>query len=319
VNARRANAAGGIVVVLLALALAAPVAASVTRTTVVHAHKTLVPPALSPPLADPVWQKGSIATGFVDLNTLRPASLKTVAYLLYDDRALYVAFACDQRGVPIVAALTSYNSNVTSDDHVTLWIDTSGNGTRTYSFTVTPRGTIGQTSSENSRYAPPWYGAAKISGGNYAVTMAIPFADLRAHGGGTETWRINFERYVAGKNEDDTWAFEPTQTKVSDSQFWPLLTGIRIGAAATRPKPYADIYALGSGGSQWNVFQDGIGQFETIYPRNAGIDVTYPFTNTLAFVGTLNPDFSNVEEDQTTIAPQEFAKQYVEYRRSQMH
>jgi hypothetical protein len=42
--------------------------------------------------------------------------------------------------------------------------------------------------------------------------------------------------------------------------------------------------------------------------------VTYPFTNTLAFVGTLNPDFSNVEQDQATIAPQEFQRFYTEYR-----
>jgi hypothetical protein len=44
------------------------------------------------------------------------------------------------------------------------------------------------------------------------------------------------------------------------------------------------------------------------------LDVTYPFTNTLALVGTINPDFSNVEEDQTTIQLQEFQKAYQEYR-----
>jgi hypothetical protein len=288
--------------------------ASVTRTAVVRAVKAPAPPSLSPSLDDPTWSEGLVASGFVDFTALKPAPLKTTAYLLYDDRTLFVAFRCDQKGVPIVASQTSNYSAVTNDDHVTLWVDTSGNGSRVYSFTVTPRGTIGQTSSENSRYAPPWKAAAKIEDGGYTVTMAIPLSDLRAQGGGAQTWRINFERYVAATNGDYTWAFEPAQTKVSNAQFWPRLAGIQVGATATRPRPYADVFALGTGGSQWDVFQNGIGQFERVHPRNAGVNVTYPFTNTLAFVGTLNPDFSNVEEDQTTIAPQEFPKQYTEYR-----
>ena len=45
-----------------------------------------------------------------------------------------------------------------------------------------------------------------------------------------------------------------------------------------------------------------------------GGDLSYPLTPTIRFVGTLNPDFSNVEIDQQTIAPQEFQRQLVEYR-----
>jgi hypothetical protein len=45
-----------------------------------------------------------------------------------------------------------------------------------------------------------------------------------------------------------------------------------------------------------------------------GGDVSYPLTPTIRFVGTLNPDFSNVEIDQQTIAPQEFQRQLIEYR-----
>lgn len=303
----------------VAAATASPARASVTRTTIVEAVKTKTPPPLALTLADiSAWQKGVVATDFVDINTLRPARLETTTYMLYDDTTLFVAFDCNQKNVPIVASETSNNSNVTSDDHVTLWIDTSGIGARTYSFTVTPRGTIGQTSSENSRYQPPWKAVANIEDGRYFIVMAIPLADLRAQRGRTQTWRINFERYVAATNGDYTWAFESAQTKISNPQFWPELGDIRVNAHATRPKPYADIFGLASSGSQYDVFQNGYqngsARFEAIHPRIAGVDLTYPFTNTLAFVGTLNPDFSNVEEDQTTIAPQEFPKQYAEYR-----
>jgi hypothetical protein len=307
------------ITLVVAIVTALPARASVTRNTVVEAVKTETPPPMGFAAAQlAAWQKGMVATGFVDVNTLQPARLETIAYLLYDDTTLFVAFRCNQRGVPIVASETSNNSNVTSDDHVTLWIDTSGIGARTYSFTVTPRGTIGQTSSENSRYQPPWKAVADVEDGSYFVAMAIPLSDLRAQSGRVQTWRVNFERYVAATNGDYTWAFESAQTKISEPQFWPQLGDIRISAHATRPRPYAGIFALGSAGSQYDVFQNGYQNgnavFGTIHPRIAGIDLTYPFTNTLAFVGTLNPDFSNVEEDQTTIAPQEFPKQYNEYR-----
>ena len=48
--------------------------------------------------------------------------------------------------------------------------------------------------------------------------------------------------------------------------------------------------------------------------RSFGGDVSYPITPTIRFVGTLNPDFSNVEIDQQTIVPQEFQRQLIEYR-----
>jgi hypothetical protein len=74
------------------------------------------------------------------------------------------------------------------------------------------------------------------------------------------------------------------------------------------------VYALGSLGHDRGVFQNGIGDFQQQRSRMYGADVTVPLTNTVAFVGTLNPDFSNIEQDQTTIAPQEFQRRYNEYR-----
>jgi Carbohydrate family 9 binding domain-like len=291
-----------------------PAAASVSHTTVIAAVKAEKPVTLDAALVDPEWQSATRATGFMNFTVLRPASLETVAYVLYDDRNLYVAFHCVQRGIPILATQTVDHAGVSTDDHVTIWIDTSGNGSRTYSFSVNPRGVSSETSSENARYAPSWRAIARISDGSYNVMMEIPLAVLRAQSGVSATWRINFERYIAESNDDYTWAFEPAQTAVSNPQNWPRFTGIRISSAATRPKPHADAYALDSAGSQHNVFQNGIGQFEPTSPRVVGVDATYPFTNTLAFVGTIDPDFSNVEEDQTTIQPQEFAKVYTEYR-----
>ncbi|HEX8806088.1 MAG TPA: sugar-binding protein, partial [Candidatus Aquilonibacter sp.] len=237
-----------LIVALFLLVYPCAALGSVPHTAVVRAVKAEHAVPLDASLNDPAWQTALTATNFINYTLLRPAAHETVAYFLYDDRNLYVGFHCVQAGTPIVATQTIDHSGVASDDHVTVWIDTSGNGSRTYSFSANPRGVSAETSSENTRYAPAWRTAAVISGGNYNVMMEIPLSVLRAQSGVSQTWRINFERYIAGTNDDYTWAFEPAQTSISNPQYWPQLTGIVIGKSATRPKPYADLYALGSFG-----------------------------------------------------------------------
>ena len=80
------------------------------------------------------------------------------------------------------------------------------------------------------------------------------------------------------------------------------------------PEPRAEIYALGSAGTDRMQFEQGDGTFRPQNVRSTGADVTVPLTSTINFVGTVNPDFSNVEVDQQTIAPQEFQRQLTEYR-----
>ena len=75
-------------------------------------------------------------------------------------------------------------------------------------------------------------------------------------------------------------------------------------AAAARPKPRLQVYGLGevttaaNGGNTSRV----------------GADFSLPITPTASLVGTLHPDYSNVEVDQQTIAPSAFARQYAEVR-----
>lgn len=277
------------------------------------AVKAATPPSTTSITAQ--WEQGVSAADFFDFTNRRPARSSTQAYLLYDDKNLYVAFHCVQTGVPITAAQHIDHAGVGNDDHVGFGIDTAGNGSRTYQFRVNPIGVHDESSSENARYAPDWQSSAHIDrSGNYDVFLVIPLAGIRAQGGSKQRWRFNFERFVAAQNADQTWAYAPAMQSIGSVQYWPWLTGIDLSNSATRPKPQADAYVLDSAGSQRAVFQNGVGQFERMQPRLAGLDVTYPFTNTLAFVGTLNPDFSNVEEDQTTIELQEFQKAYQEYR-----
>jgi hypothetical protein len=309
----------------MALAWVGAATAAVTETQSFPAVKAASPPPLDAALADPVWQTALQAQNFTNFTDQAPAKLPTTAYLLYDDKNLYVGFVAEQPGVPITATQGVNDVGLGLDDSVTIGIDPSGSGARTYAFTVTPRGVRYETSSESSRYQPLWAAVATRTQAGYRVMMVIPLTDMRLSGAREQSWRVDFTRRVAATGDLYTWAYDPASnaycsnnsvstTTYCDSTRWPLVTGIAVAGAAARPRPYADVYALGSGGSDHNVFETTPGSFTTQPARPIGLDATVPLTTTLSFVGTLNPDFSNVEADQTVIAPQEFPRNYTEYR-----
>jgi hypothetical protein len=301
---------------------AQPASAATTAAQSFAAVQTQAKPKFDATLSDPAWGKAVTASEFFNLTTRRPAKLATTAYLLYDDKNLYVAFRCDQDGVPIHAEQTTNNIGFGQDDFVGVGIDTSGAGSQVYFFETTPRAVRYQQASESARYAPPWEAQAAVTGSTWTAMLTIPLADLRAAGGSPRTWRFNFIRGVAGVAEHYTWAYDglmqdgqpPNWPGFSDARFWPALTGIVLASAAARPRPRAEIYGLESIGRDRKLFAQPNNTFATENVRNYGLDVTYPLTNTIAAVGTLNPDFSNVEVDQQTIVPQVFPRNLTEYR-----
>lgn len=271
-------------------------------------------------LSDPVWQKALSVTGFYDITTHVNAPLTTTASVLYDADNMYVAFRSEQSGAQIHAAQTTNNVGFGQDDFVGIGLDPSGNGSQVYYFETTPRGIRYQQASESTRYDPPWRAYASITGNAWNAVLVIPLKVLRASGG--HDWRISFIRGVAAVGEHYTWAYNgvmqdaqpPAYPLFTDARFWPSLTGVDIQTRAARPQPRAELYGLESAGSDRRQFQQANGAFTDQPVRNYGLDFTYPTTNTISVVGTLNPDFSNVEVDQQTIAPQEFRRNLNEYR-----
>ncbi|HEV3154553.1 MAG TPA: hypothetical protein VGZ02_12165 [Candidatus Baltobacteraceae bacterium] len=278
-------------------------------------------------LSDVDWGRAKIADGnsaFEDLTTRSSAPLETAAYVLYDARNLYVAFRAQQPNVAITATQTTNNIGFGLDDFVGIGIDPSGNGSTVYYFETTPRGTRYQQASENARYNPAWSAAARVENGTWTAVMTIPLNAFHHGNSATQTWRFNFVRGVAGRAEHYTWAFNgnmqdapvPAWPSFGDAQYWPNLSGIELrgGQGNLRDRARADVYALGSAGADRNLFAQANSTFAPEAARFAGVDLSYALTNTIHFVATVNPDFSNVEVDQQTIAPQEFKRPLSEYR-----
>ncbi len=303
-----------------------PAPAAVTGNFSFTVAKAPHPLQLDPGLADPAWEAGKVPNGdgpWENVTTRAPATLATTAYLLYDDKNLYVGFKAEQRGVPIAASQTTNDVGFGIDDFVGIGLVTGGGGSQAYYFESTPRGIRYEQANENVRFRPRWSAAGTASGGNWSAVLIIPLDVLRVPHGGKQTWRLQFVREIAARGEHLAWAWNPIMgdaasgtwpTFTNDTRFWAGGNFDIAGSAAVRPRARADIYGLASVGQDRDLFQQANGTFLPMKVRWYGGDVSYPITPTIRFVGTLNPDFSNVEIDQQTIVPQEFQRQLVEYR-----
>jgi hypothetical protein len=287
-----------------ALRAASPSAAATAAT--VNASVIEVPVLKAVPTMngaiDATWQGAAIVDLGNDFTYRRAAEEGTKVYVGQDEGALDVAFVVNQRE-SVLAAQETNGSSVTSDDYVMAYFWPQGTHGFTYSFASNPRGTRYQTSSENSAYSPSWTAVGKQTPSGYVVTMRIPFDAIRS--GGSKNWQAQFERANVATNGLSVWQFSSSQQNAADPAFAGTLTGVGIARkGTTRPPPRAGIYALG----------------ELTTPANGGntsrvgADFSLPVTPTASFLGTLHPDYSNVEIDQQTIAPNAFAYQYQEVR-----
>ena len=288
------------------------------------AVRTEKPPALDPALTDPAWDKAVVATGLQTVTTQRPSAFNATFMLLYDDANLYVGMKLEQPGAAITATQTANDIGFGQDDFAGIGIDPSGNGGQVYFFMTTPRGTRYQQSTESARFAPPWTAVAQQRADGWSAMMVIPLKVLRRPSGSVQNWRFDFIRRIAALNLNESWAYDATMNdggggvngfpQAGDARFWPRLTGLRIAGGPARRPPRAEVYALGSAGEDRRRFQQADGNFVDTGARHLGADVVVPITGTTAFVAAIAPDYSNVEVDQQTIAPQEFRRALNEYR-----
>ena len=264
-----------------------------------------VPLLATPPsmngVIDESWQPAAKVSLGQDFTYRRPVDETTEVEIAQDASALDVAFVVTQRE-PRTESQQTNSSAVQSDDYVGVYLFPRGTQGFSYGFFANPRGTRYQTSSENSAYSPPWTAAGHVTSSGYVVTMRIPLDVIRS--GGSTTWRAQFVRSTVATGGLAVWAFAPRASNASDATFAGTLVGVGAKSTALRPKPRAQLYALGE-------------RTTPAYGGNTsrlGADFSLPVTPTASFVGSIHPDYSNVELDQQTIVPSAFAYQYAEVR-----
>jgi hypothetical protein len=268
----------------------------------ITAPRVTSPPPIDGSIDHTAWRAAAHVVLSWNVDFRRSASDTTDAYVLADASYLYIAFAAHQ-SAPVLATQRTTGKAVDSDDWVAAFLWPGGVNGFQYMFKCNALGVCYQTSSENADFAPLWQAAGRITADGYVVTMRVPLGVMR--GDGQDRWRLQLARQN-NRIGDGTfvWANAPGMDAEDQAIYAGYLDGMHGLGAPPRPHPRLGLYGLGAIGSA------GAGGNTS----RAGADFAIPVTRSGSIVGTIHPDYSNVELDQQTIAPTEFRREFLEVR-----
>lgn len=297
---------GLISLAILAMAVGFPTAARAQTVALAGSPGELKVPvvATAPPLdgtlTSAAWKQAATAQLTYDLHSHAPAQEPTTVYLLSDGKALYVGFDAKEIRTPIMANQHTNNVGQDTDDEVQVNLWPGGSTGFAYQFISTPSGTHYQNSTENLTYEPQWESAGHVDGTEYTVTMRIPLSAMRGEKSGQ--WLVQLSRFEP--TTGSLYLYHATASTSGTGDVTAAEPLLGVPSTNLRPQPRFAAYALGAvaapsaGGNTSRV----------------GLDFSIPVTEGTSLVGTLHPDFSNVENDQQSISPTAFRRYIQETR-----
>lgn len=242
---------------------------------------------------DEVYKKEALKIeGFVQFSPKEngPPSEKTVAYLGYDEKNLYIAFQCFDFEPEKIRCSVTTRDNLMDDDWVVIFIDTFNEKRRAFTFILNPIGIqadfIRVDEGGNDNMDPSWdtffYSDGRIEDSGYVVEAALPFKSLRFPDEKVKIWNFVLGRNLPRKGELIIWPrysrsipgllsqgqelqFDGLIEKGRNLEMMPILTTTKVEKEKTDAQP--------------------------------GVNVKYGASSNLTIDLTLNPDFSQIEAD----------------------
>lgn len=235
--------------------------------------------------------------------------VETVAYVAYDDRQIYFGFRClDPQPAKIRAHLMDRDQIDTfvQDDHVLIMLDTFNDERRAFQFRANPLGVQADAifsevdGLEDFSWDMIWSSRGRITAEGWELEIALPVNQLRFQKtAAAQTWGVELGRSWprssrhrindSGRDRDRACilcqfdkmtGFEGLEPG-RNLEFDPTLTGVRTDALDEFP----------DGELQEAELQEGDEDGE------AGLTARWGVTPNVTLVGTLNPDFSQIEAD----------------------
>ena len=309
-----------------------PSANSRTRSSDDTAKRAVIPPEKAKPIAIPRFDKPPVIDGKLDDEVWKQAvvfkdflqtspgdniapSKPTEAMIGYDSRTLYFAFHCYDEPSKVRATVAK-RDEIFSDDNVRIFLDTFNDQRRAYVLGWNPLGVQQDgimTEGSNTDFSVDIVMESKgmITSDGWTVEVAIPFKSLRYEAGKGKLWGIHVWRNIDRFNDEiDSWM--PNSRDISSllSQEGHL-TGLE-GISTERTLeiiPSVTVSETGKRVSALSLAQLAVDP--TILdpgrilnqPIRAEVGVTakYGITPTVTLDLAINPDFAQVEADQTVV------------------
>jgi hypothetical protein len=167
-------------------------------------------------LDNPLWEQEALKIeDFVQYTPKENGSPseKTVAYMGYNRKNLYIAFRSFEKDPKKIRATITNRDNIIDDDWVAVFLDTFNEKRRAFTFIINPLGIqmdlIRTEEGGNEMMDESWdtafFSDGKIDDQGYTVEMAIPFKSIRFPDKEEKIWGIFLARNIVRNGEIVSW------------------------------------------------------------------------------------------------------------------
>ena len=255
---------------------------------------------------DAGWKGAAIARNFAEHSPgdrIKPP-VETEVLVTYDDDNFYLGFLCADDPRTVRASLRD-RDEIFEDDCVGMFLDTYGDASWAYEILVNPLGCQGDLRMTSSGNEDPLFdivfqSRGRVTDKGFQVEVAIPFASLRFPSKGVQEWKATFWRNRPRSSmERFSWAAINRDDPCVMCE-WGMLKGIENVKPGRRFELLPSLTAhqatyLNDEGSLRSGYQD-----EKVKAK-ASVNLRYLLASDLTADVTYNPDFSQVESDETQI------------------
>jgi hypothetical protein len=251
---------------------------------VLPAQALTTPPTIDGTINDAEWETASNFEGMVDEETGSPAPEGGAFWIAYDKDYVYFAARLEDKQPGKIKAL-QYRTNVDlgSDDSIGLLIDPFANNAEYNMFRMNSRGATEMDIAGGRAAKREWIGdfvsRGRVTETGWEVEARIPWAVMKLPPQGNRDLHFNVYRYHSRFQRGYSWQYT-SGGRVHNFGKWQ--------SVLIPPPPPNTLKLLPF---------TYIGQDEDEFIFNSGLDLKAPLNDQIEFVGTINPDFRNVEND----------------------
>src|SRR5467141_1521786 len=263
-------------------------------------------PVVDGRLDDPEWSLAPAVTDFrqTDPDEGAPVSEATAVRVLYDGTAVYVgARLFDSAPARIVRRLARRDASTHSDEF-RVFLGSYHDRRTAFEFIVNAAGVkkdvlIGDDGDfDDASWDPVWEAATSVDSLGWSAEIRLPLSQLRFWKAQDQVWGAHFVRWIERKQEHALFPFIGKKENGLVSRFADL-EGIRHVGSPKR----LELLPYGVGRGTYRTPRDPGNPFErpASYDPGAGADLKYGMSSSLTLDATLNPDFGQVEGDETFV------------------
>lgn len=280
-------------------------------------NRMKTPPVIDGKLDDEAWKSATVLKDFYQTSpgdNIAP-SKPTKVFLGYDSKFLYIAFhAFDDPGK--VRATVAKRDDIFQDDYVGIYLDTYNDQRKAYElffnpFGIQADGVFAEGRGEDLSVDIVMESKGQLTEDGYVVEVAIPFKSLRYKAGKDILWGLQVQRGIKRFNDEvDSWVpisrdrsgFLNQAGRIKGFEELSTERALEIIPSLTLSETGKRVATLSPAALAADPTRLDPGRFVNEPVKvDPGVTVKYGITPTVTLDFALNPDFAQIEADETVV------------------